>query len=36
MEPQVAAVIVAAGLLAIVPFQVALALGAPLGRAAWA
>jgi hypothetical protein len=34
-EPRIAAVIAAAGLLAIAAFQVALALGAPLGRAAW-
>ena len=34
-EPRTAAVIVAAGLLLIAAFQLALALGAPLGRAAW-
>lgn len=34
-EPRTAAVIVAAGLLLISAFQLALALGAPLGRAAW-
>ena len=35
LEPRTAAVIVAAGLLLIAAFQLALALGAPLGRAAW-
>lgn len=34
-EPRTAALIVAAGLLLIAVFQLALALGAPLGRAAW-
>jgi hypothetical protein len=34
-DPRTAAVIVAAGLLLIAGFQLALALGAPLGRAAW-
>ena len=34
-EPRTAAVIVAAGLLFIAVFQLALALGAPFGRAAW-
>jgi hypothetical protein len=35
MEPRTAALIAAAGLLAIAAFQFALAAGAPLGRAAW-
>jgi hypothetical protein len=34
-EPRTAAVIVVAGLILITAFQLALALGAPLGRAAW-
>lgn len=35
MEPTTAAIFAAAGLLAIAAFQLALAFGAPLGRAAW-
>jgi hypothetical protein len=35
LEPRTAAVIVAGGLLVIASFQLALAGGAPLGRAAW-
>ena len=35
MEPRTAALIVAAGLLVIAVFQLALAVGAPFGRAAW-
>jgi hypothetical protein len=35
MEPTTAAILVAAGLVAIAAFQLALAFGAPLGRAAW-
>lgn len=35
MEPTTAAIFAAAGLVAIAAFQLALAFGAPLGRAAW-
>ena len=35
MEPRTAAILAAVGLLVIAAFQLALALGAPLGRAAW-
>lgn len=35
MDPTTAAIIATAGLVAIAGFQLALALGAPLGRAAW-
>jgi hypothetical protein len=35
LDPTTAAIIATAGLVAIAGFQLALALGAPLGRAAW-